>query len=109
MSHLALLIIDMQKGMSTQAAGSRNNPGAESAIAALLSHWRKVGAPVVHVRHISRTPGSLFWPGQPGVEFQAQLAPLESEHIVEKMCLTRSSTLVLNVGYMLAALDVSLS
>lgn len=84
MSHLALLIIDMQKGMSTQAAGSRNNPGAESAIAALLSHWRKVGAPVVHVRHISRTPGSLFWPGQPGVEFQAQLAPLESEHIVEK-------------------------
>jgi nicotinamidase-related amidase len=84
MSLLALLIIDMQKGMCTEAAGTRNNPGAESEIAALLSHWRKVGAPVVHVRHISRTPGSLFWPGQPGVEFQAPLTPLDHEHIVEK-------------------------
>jgi nicotinamidase-related amidase len=84
MSHLALLIIDMQHGMSTRAAGSRNNPGAESVIAELLGYWRKVGAPIVHVRHISRTPGSLFWPGQPGVEFQAPLAPLDSEHVVEK-------------------------
>ena len=84
MSPMALLIIDMQHSMSTQAAGSRNNPDAESVIAALLGHWRKVGGPVIHVRHISRTPGSLFWPGQPGVEFQAPLAPLNSEHVVEK-------------------------
>ena len=84
MNHLALLIIDMQKGMGSEAAGSRNNPGAESSIATLLSHWRKVGAPVIHVRHISRNPASLFWPGQPGVEFQALLAPLDSEHVVEK-------------------------
>ena len=39
---------------------------------------------MVHVRHISRTPGSPFWPGQPGVEFQEALAPLPGEHIVEK-------------------------
>jgi nicotinamidase-related amidase len=84
MSRPVLLIIDMQHGMSTPAAGSRNNPCAESAIAELLGHWRRVGAPIVHVRHISRTPGSLFWPGQPGVEFQAPLAPLDSEHVVEK-------------------------
>jgi nicotinamidase-related amidase len=84
MSHLALLIIDMQHGMSIQAAGSRNNHGAESVIAELLGCWRKVGAPIVHIRHISRTPGSSFWPGQPGVEFQAPLAPVGTEHVVEK-------------------------
>jgi nicotinamidase-related amidase len=79
-----LMIIDMQQGMRTAAAGPRNNPGAERAIASLLAAWRAAGAPIVHVRHISRTPGSLFWPGLPGVEFQAETAPLEHEHVVEK-------------------------
>lgn len=80
----ALIIIDMQQGMSKPAAGSRNNPTAERQIATLLQAWRAADATVVHVRHISRTPGSPFWPGQPGVEFQAALAPLPDEHVVEK-------------------------
>ena len=80
----ALLIIDMQQGMRSAAAGERNNPAAESRIAMLLRAWRAQGAPLVHVRHISRTPGSPFWPGQVGVEFQPELAPLASEHVVEK-------------------------
>jgi nicotinamidase-related amidase len=79
-----LIIIDMQKGMATAAAGPRNNPNAERNIAAVLNAWRKANATVVHVRHISRTVGSLFWPGQAGVEFQEALAPLTSEHVVEK-------------------------
>jgi nicotinamidase-related amidase len=79
-----LLIIDMQRGMREPSAGERNNPGAEGNIARLLAAWREAGAPVVHVRHISRTVGSPFWPGQPGVEFQPELAPLEHEHVVEK-------------------------
>ena len=82
--HPALIIIDMQQGMASPAAGSRNNPGAEHQIATLLLAWRAADATVVHVRHISRTPGSPFWPGQPGVEFQAALAPLPEEHVVEK-------------------------
>ncbi len=80
----ALIIIDMQQGMASPAAGQRNNPGAEQNIAALLDAWRAAGATVVHVRHMSRTPGSPFWPGQPGAEFQPRLAPLASEHVVEK-------------------------
>ncbi len=36
------------------------------------------------MRHISRSPGSPFWPGQPNVEFQPALAPLDHEHVVEK-------------------------
>lgn len=80
----ALLIIDMQKGMASPAAGERNNPDAERNIAALLQRWRETGATVVHVRHISRHPRSLFWPGQPGAEFQEELAPLPDAHVVEK-------------------------
>jgi nicotinamidase-related amidase len=80
----ALLIIDMQKGMASPTAGNRNNPGAERNIAALLAAWRAVGAPVVHIRHMSTTPGSVFWPGQPGAEFQDALAPLPRGHVFEK-------------------------
>lgn len=80
----ALLIIDMQQGMSWPSSGDRNNPTAEANIAKLLDAWRSRGAPVVHVRHISRTAGSPFWPGQPGVEFQPRLAPLATEAVFEK-------------------------
>ena len=80
----ALIIIDMQQGMAVASVGARNNANAEQNIATLLAAWRKAHAPVIHVRHISRTPGSPFWPGQPGAEFQPLLAPLPHEHVVEK-------------------------
>ncbi|MCK2183801.1 cysteine hydrolase family protein [Halomonas getboli] len=80
----ALIVVDMQRGMGEPDAGERNNPDAERNIQALLAAWRKKGWPVVHVRHISRTPGSPFWPGQPGAEFQPDMAPLGEEHVVEK-------------------------
>ena len=79
-----LLIVDMQVGMTWPAPAIRNNHHAEAEISGLLSTWRSRGAPIVHIRHISRTPGSPFWPGQPGVEFQPLLAPLQHEHVVEK-------------------------
>jgi nicotinamidase-related amidase len=78
------MIVDMQVGMSWPSSGVRNNSGAEATILKLLIAWRARGAPLVHIRHVSRTPGSPFWPGQPGVEFQPSLAPLECEHVVEK-------------------------
>lgn len=80
----ALLIIDMQKGMAQPEAGARNNPEAEANIARLLAAWRAAKATIVHVRHMSRTPGSPFWPGQGGAEFQPALAPLPAEHVMEK-------------------------
>lgn len=79
-----LLIIDMQVGMTWPPAEVRNNLQAEANIARLLDAWRRVGGAVVHVRHLSRTPGSPFWPGQPGVEFQPELAPRDDEHVVDK-------------------------
>jgi len=80
----ALIIIDMQRGMLEPSSGARNNPQAEQVIATTLQAWRDAKAVIVHVRHISRTPGSPFWPGQPGVEFQDELQPLSTEHVVEK-------------------------
>ncbi|WP_263260889.1 cysteine hydrolase family protein [Pseudomonas sp. RIT-PI-S] len=79
-----LLIIDMQQGMLKPRLGPRNNPEAEQNIAVLLGHWRANAWPVVHVRHISRSEGSVFYPGQPGCEFQPALAPLKTEAVFEK-------------------------
>jgi nicotinamidase-related amidase len=83
-SSTALIIIDMQVGMSWSSLPERNNPEAEVKILELLNHWRVNQAPIVHIRHISRTLGSPFWPGQTGAEFQSALKPLTSEHVVEK-------------------------
>jgi nicotinamidase-related amidase len=70
--------------MRLPQAGRRNNPQAEANMAVLLNAWRTAGAAIVHVRHISRTDGSLFWAGHPSVEFQNEFKPLDSEHVVEK-------------------------
>ncbi|MGO2355737.1 MAG: cysteine hydrolase family protein [Marinomonas foliarum] len=79
-----LMIIDMQQGMSWPQAGERNNPNAEHEIAELLAHWRSFHAPIVHVRHLSTEPESLFWPDQEGVLFQDAFQPLIDEKIIEK-------------------------
>ncbi|MGG5240555.1 cysteine hydrolase family protein [Pseudomonas lurida] len=83
-TNAALLIIDMQQGMNEPKLGRRNNPGADVQMQRLLKAWRQCNRPVVHIRHISRAPDSVFWPGQPGCEFQPALQPLAQEHVVEK-------------------------
>jgi nicotinamidase-related amidase len=81
---IALIIIDMQKGMCSASLPPRNNPDAEDNIARLHAAWRAAGQPVISVRHISRSPASVFAPGQSGAEFQARFVPLAHEHVVEK-------------------------
>lgn len=80
----ALLIIDMQQGINDLKLGNRNNPHAEDNMLRLLHAWREARRPIVHVRHISRSPESIFSPGQRGVEFQPAFHPLRDEHVVEK-------------------------
>lgn len=80
----ALIIIDMQQGMKNPKLGARNNPQAEQNIAKLLAVWRAAGRPIVHVRHNSRSPDSVFWPGQADAEFQADFTPRAGEHVLEK-------------------------
>jgi nicotinamidase-related amidase len=87
LSRAALLIIDVQKAIDAPyhaKHGSRNNPGAESNIARLLSEWRRHGRPVIHVRHDSTSPDSAYRPGQEGNTFKNEVAPLAGETIVPK-------------------------
>jgi nicotinamidase-related amidase len=70
---------------------------------ALLAAWRAGGDPIVHVRHLSRTSASVFFPGQRGAMFQAPFTPQDAEHVVEKMCRTRSSSPGWSAGCMCAA------
>ena len=77
----ALLIIDMQNGMASDfkspATGERNNPQAETLIAALLAHWRQTGAPVVHVRRPTGLPVTKRKPHNAGsVSSWLSFAPL---------------------------------
>lgn len=83
-SSIALIIIDMQRGMLPKNTGPRNNAGAEDNIALLLAAWRERDLPVVHVRHMARRPGGSFWPGSENCEFQPRFEPLPGEHRLEK-------------------------
>ncbi len=80
----ALIVIDMQRGMSSGKLPPRNNPQAEQNMAMLRDAWRQTGNPVINVRHMSRSPSSVFFPGQIGAEFQERFQPLPEEHVVEK-------------------------
>jgi len=79
MKKTALLVIDVQKGFDDPSWGKRNNPGAESNIALLLSEWRKHELPIVHIQHCSVEPNSLLRPELPGSEFKEEAQPLPGE------------------------------
>ena len=79
-----LLLVDLQKAIDDPSWGVRNNPQAEKNIERLISHWRKLRLPVVHVRHVSRDPRSPYRDGQIGVEFKQFARPLPGEPVVTK-------------------------
>ena len=80
----ALLVIDVQRAIDHPSWGERNNPDAESNIAALLAAWRAARRPVYHVRHDSTEPASTYRPGQPGHDFKPEAQPLAGETVIAK-------------------------
>ena len=50
---VALLVIDVQKGLALPGLGKRNNPQAEANMVSLLDAWRARQQPVNHIRHCS--------------------------------------------------------
>ncbi len=80
----ALLIIDQQKGIDEPRLGPRNNSTAEKHMLRLLTYWREKRLPLVHIKHRSTDPDSVFWPEQGGFEFKEEFKPQEHEFVLEK-------------------------
>jgi nicotinamidase-related amidase len=83
----ALILVDLQLAVDNPRwvrHGPRNNPGAEQAAAALLARWRRLGWPIVHIRHDSTEPDSTFRPGGPGHPFKPEAMPAVDETIIPK-------------------------
>ncbi|HMB93350.1 MAG TPA: cysteine hydrolase family protein [Rhodothermales bacterium] len=79
MSKIALLIIDVQKGLADPSLGERNNPDAEANIARLLAAWREQERPIIHIRHCSVEPNSPLRPELPGNAFKDEAQPWPGE------------------------------
>ena len=80
----ALLLLDVQKAWDEPVWGTRNNPGAEGNLAALLEAFRRHGLDVIHTQHDSRDPGSPLHPGEPGHAFKPDTAPMAGETVIHK-------------------------
>lgn len=80
----ALIVVDQQQGLDHPKLGQRNNPSAEAVMLNLLSLWRSTHRPIIHIRHRSINPDSVFWPMQQGFEFKAGFEPQPDEITFEK-------------------------
>lgn len=83
-NNTALILIDVQQGFADPKWGARNNPQAETNMARLLTAWRDMGRPIVHIQHHSTEPDSPLRPGQAGNAIQSIVAPLGDEPIIGK-------------------------
>jgi len=81
----ALIPIDVQQAFDMPAS---SNPAMEANGLRLLSAWRDAGLPlgfpIIHVRHDSVMPGSVFTPGLPGNALRAGFEPHGDEPLVPK-------------------------
>ncbi len=80
----ALILVDIQNAWKSEVWGRRNNPEAERVAGRLLEEFRKKGLRVIHVRHESVNPKSLFRRGKDTFEFQDYVMPLSGETIITK-------------------------
>jgi nicotinamidase-related amidase len=79
-----LLPIDMQQGFDAPDAPRRWNQAVDENGLALLAAWRAAGRPIIHVRHDSVKPGSVFAPGTPGNRHRPGFEPQAGEPLVTK-------------------------
>lgn len=80
----ALVLIDIQKGFDDPVWGRRNNPDAETNMAALLDAWRSTGRPIVHIQHLSQDAHSPLRASSPGSEFKDIVRPQDGEPVIQK-------------------------
>lgn len=84
LSESVLVIIDAQR---EYVDGKLKLEGIDASLkeaSLLLERARKMGTPVIHVRHFGKAGGALFDPNGPNVEFAAPLIPKPNEVVVTK-------------------------
>ena len=82
----ALILVDVQKAfLEKDYPGiNRNNHDAEFICGNILSKWRELKLPIVHVRHSSTNPDSKLHKSKPGFEFNDYVKPLDNEIVLTK-------------------------
>ena len=82
----ALILVDVQKAfLEKDYPGiNRNNHDAEIICGNILSKWRELKLPIVHVRHSSTNPDSKLHKSKPGFEFNDYVKPLDNEVVLTK-------------------------
>lgn len=83
-----LIIINAQNGLFDGTQEDRNNSEAEANIAHLLNIWRTKNRKVIHVKHVSDNPKSIFFRNSTGSGILDVVKPLANETVIEK---TKSS------------------
>ena len=82
----ALILVDIQKAfLEKDYPGiNRNNHDAEFICGNILSKWRELKLPIIHVRHSSTNPDSKLHKSKPGFEFNDHVKPLDNEVVLTK-------------------------
>ena len=79
-----LVVIDVQKAWLDPSLGKRNNPDAERIISGLISKFRERQKKIIHVRHDSLDPNSIFKEGKSTFEFMDEVSPAPGELVITK-------------------------
>lgn len=83
-----LVVINAQCGLIDSTQPGRNNLEAEKNISLLLTDWRRQKRKVLHVKHVSENPSSVFYRHADGSDFLPGFEPVLNEPVIEK---TKSS------------------
>lgn len=81
-----LLVIDVQQAFDQIEANGipRNNPNAVTCISHLLKVFRAIGGDIIHIRHASLEPDSLFQQKRSGFQVKAEAAEEPGETVIIK-------------------------
>ncbi|MES2803203.1 MAG: isochorismatase family protein [Bdellovibrionota bacterium] len=83
-----LIIVNAQNGLLDATQEGRNNSEVEKNIAHILEHWRTKKRRIIHVKHVSGNPESIFYRHSEGSDFLKTVTPKANEVVIEK---TKSS------------------
>ncbi len=86
-----LIVINAQNGLLDATQEGRNNSEAEKNIVRILKQWRAKRRQVIHVKHVSDNPESIFFRQSTGCDFLKAIEPQEKETVIEKVNLPRFS------------------